>query len=473
MAVTVRASHKGLDTVDHLRRNRGWAKNSTAWCEEALTSVATLKRFWRRLPIQQESFLRICQAVGVLDWQALVDNGSSANDQVIDFFAYDGCWVGRQELVKAFSQGLKGSCRLLILVGITGIGKTALAERLIFELDDWLQTDWNRVCRENFDYQDKAITFADVAVRWLESWKEVITPEQRSAPEYLLERLINKFKQERYLIVIDALEKILSGNEDIGWGAFNDMWWERFFKEVLSATSFQSRIILTSQDLPVKLVEIGSRYPNFWHRQLLDGLDVPEQEELFRKVGLVAPDDAQQQLLLRIGQAYRGHPLALRTICGEILSDDDFKGNILAYWKEYGKEIQEVELALQSATQPGGEDGSQDRWKLDRYSVDLRRLVRVRLESAFERLRKSIYPAYILLCVASVYRCPVRQNWWLKHLEYEGYDDEEQQIALQTLRDRFLVDEGFDENNCRLIGQHNLVRSVAIAHREQLDSNSA
>lgn len=167
MAVSVRVSQKGLEIVDRLRRNRGWAKNSAVWCEEALTSEATLKRFWRKLPIQQENFLRICQAVGILDWKSLVDDGSSATNQGIEFFAYDDCWVGRQSLTESLSNRLRESCRLLVLVGITGIGKTALAERLVLELDDWLQEDWNRVCRENFDYQDKTVTFADVAASTL------------------------------------------------------------------------------------------------------------------------------------------------------------------------------------------------------------------------------------------------------------------------------------------------------------------
>jgi hypothetical protein len=43
--------------------------------------------------------------------------------------------------------------------GITGIGKTALAERLAVELQDWFSGDWkNKFKRANFDYEDKAMT---------------------------------------------------------------------------------------------------------------------------------------------------------------------------------------------------------------------------------------------------------------------------------------------------------------------------
>ena len=40
---------------------------------------------------------------------------------------------------------------------------------------------------------------------------------------------------------------------------------------------------------------------------------------------------------------------------------------------------------------------------------------------------------------------------------------------MQTLRDRYLVEDGgIDDEDNRLVGQHNLIRSVAIAHRLML-----
>jgi hypothetical protein len=66
----------------------------------------------------------------------------------------------------------------------------------------------------------------------------------------------------------------------------------------------------------------------------------------------------------------------------------------------------------------------------------------------------------------------VQKSWWLKHLEYRGYTKEQQQFALQTLQDRYLAEISFDENNeMMLIGMHNLVRSLAITHREKLLTN--
>ncbi|MEH2140388.1 ATP-binding protein [Nostoc sp.] len=42
-------------------------------------------------------------------------------------------WIGRELLVDALTQKIQGNCRVLMLVGITGIGKSSLAVRLGLE----------------------------------------------------------------------------------------------------------------------------------------------------------------------------------------------------------------------------------------------------------------------------------------------------------------------------------------------------
>ncbi len=161
MAATLRASKHGLEIVDRARRKKGWTATAKSWYDAAKTSEATLKRFRRRRPIQQDVFIAICEAVGE-NWETIVDDSPLPHtDLKPEFSQYDGAWVGREQLVAELSEKLQQSCRLLILVGITGIGKTALAERLAVELQDWFSKDWkNKFCRANFDYEDKATDFA-------------------------------------------------------------------------------------------------------------------------------------------------------------------------------------------------------------------------------------------------------------------------------------------------------------------------
>ena len=78
VAITFKASPEGLAKIDYARRMKGWKATSLAWCGLACVSVSTLKRFRRRTLIRQESFVAICEAVGV-DWREVVDPESLGN----------------------------------------------------------------------------------------------------------------------------------------------------------------------------------------------------------------------------------------------------------------------------------------------------------------------------------------------------------------------------------------------------------
>ena len=240
----------------------------------------------------------------------------------------------------------------------------------------------------------------------------------------------------------------------------HDEWWVRFFEGLLASESCKSRVILTSQDFPQ---QIPTRYQNFCYRQDLSGLTESECLELFEKTGLdVGTDSQNKPYLERIGATYEGHPLALVVIAGEIGSKP-FCGNVRAYWNKYGLEIEEVEKAIEEAKTKGITASADDRWRLDRYTRELKQRVRSRLEKTFNRLKEDFYYSYVLLCEASIYRLAVQEDFWLSHLEDWDCDQEKQELALNTLRDRFLVEEVVEDDQF-LLKPHNLIRSVALEH---------
>lgn len=384
-----------------------------------------------------------------------------------NFFAYDDAWVGRDSLIRELSERIRRHCRLLILVGITGIGKTALGERLAVEVADWFENDWSHYYKENFDDEQQTSDFASVAARWLEKWGEMITPDDRKDPQRLLNRLITYLRENRYLVQMDSLENILQGNEDEGWSNFKDEWWLKFFDSYLKTESCESCLILTSQDLPGQIEEVGTRSQNFWYCQTLSGLEKSEQIALFEKTELdVSPNSTSRTYLERVGSAYEGHPLALKVIAGEI-KNKPFNGNVSAYWNRYGNEVEEVEKAIAEA-QEGNSIGVDDKWQLDRFTKTLRRNVRSRLNKTFKRLQEDAKWAYIMLCETSVYRCAVPEGFWLSHLEDWEQNEDEQRAALGTLRERYLVEESI-ENDQLLLRQHNLIRSVSLENLKHLD----
>jgi hypothetical protein len=384
------------------------------------------------------------------------------------FYAYDQDWVGRENCVKNMVKTLNESTRILLILGLTGVGKTALAECLALSLENWFHNDWqSNFIRANFDYDEKPIGFETVATRWLEEWGIEIKPEERR-PEKLLEIILKRVLSNRTLIIIDSFERLIENNE-YGEEAdtINDPWWEKFLLLFLSAETCESKIIITSQDLPSSLS--GSRYTNFLAKNVLYGLSDEEQLLLFEKVGFdISSSSTYSNVLKRIGKAYEGHPLALRVIIGEI-KGEPFNGNVNVYWNEVKNKIEDVEKAIAEAQDNNKHMGNDD-WQLHKLTRSVREQInRQRLEIAFHRLKTQAKDSYIMICCSSVYRTPVQINAWqmqlivlIKRIEGNECDTPRAEAALDELRRRFLIKETLEDEK-RLIGLHNLVRSVALS----------
>jgi len=169
----------------------------------------------------------------------------------------------------------------------------------------------------------------------------------------------------------------------------------------------------------------------------------------------------------------------LRVIIGEINSHP-FNGNVQRYWnfqdveseKEIKETIEEVEKNIADAE--AGKTQGYDEWELHKLTSEVyNRVNKARLEAVFNRLEKQVPDAHILICAASVYRIPVQQKGWLMQLaalvrrvEKIDCSKERQKKALKELLNRFLAETSFNHNDKRVLGQHNLVRSVALeSHR--------
>jgi transcriptional regulator with XRE-family HTH domain len=78
MAASLLVSAHGLKTVDACRKLKGWNKLDEDWAEKAGVSTTTLRRFWEGRRIRHAHFKAICQAVGVDNWETLVEQEAIA-----------------------------------------------------------------------------------------------------------------------------------------------------------------------------------------------------------------------------------------------------------------------------------------------------------------------------------------------------------------------------------------------------------
>lgn len=396
---------------------------------------------------QDDAFLNVVQSIrkAVESLQAKKSIRATTNNlplvaltpSPLQFSTYNPTtFAGRDAETAHLTTLLSRDRRILAVVGMTGIGKTALAERVVAHLMQPPETATLPYYRFSLDDRSLTPDFASSGAALLRTLGEEPTLADQQDPTNLLAHLLNHLQSQPCRVQIDSLERLLRGNEQDGWSEFCDPLWLDLLQQFLSATNRPSQLLLTSQDIPADLDTVASRYPQFWHCEALQGLSTDEQQTLFQKLGL-SQDADSVDYLSRIGEFYNGHPLVLQVIADEI-RQPPFQGNIARYWHHYA-----AEFAATPATP-----------KLGRSRL-FRRRVRQRVEQSLHRLPA---PARQMLCASAVFRRPVPAEFW-----YAMLTDGDAEAAFDTLQDRHLVEFAppLDDSAPLLVRQHNLIRSVA------------
>jgi hypothetical protein len=314
-----KASTEGLAIVDRARKRRGWTKTSTAcWWQDAHTSRATLRRFWRGERIQQEAFVAICEAVGISNWQAIAELPESLEtglpaltsplmdwDEAPDIEKF----YGRDRELSQLEQWIrKDNCKLIAIVGIAGIGKTALA----LALSDRIQQEFDCLIWRSLADEPSLLSLLD-------SLLNVFEPTAIQDIQQGKLQLKHHLQQRRCLIVLDGLDAVLQRQEDI----------EEYGKFLRSPILYRHPgcILVTSREQLPGFDAIAAN--SQWIRCLtLQGLPQAEALALLRSGGFTG----KERGLAALSQLYSGNPLALKTTIPLIQSI--FGGNVAAFLKQ-------------------------------------------------------------------------------------------------------------------------------------------
>lgn len=316
MTNSLKASTEGLTIVDRARQRHGWTKTSTAcWWQDAHTSRATLRRFWRGERIQQDAFMAICQAVGISDWEAIAEPPESLkvdlpelDSPLIDWDEapdIDNFYGRTQELNQLEQWMTIDKCKLAAIVGIGGIGKTALA----LALTDRIQPEFDCLIWRSLIYEPSLLTLLDSLLNVFE--QTIIQDVQQG-----MLQLKHHLQKCRCLLVLDGLDAVLHKQADI----------EEYskFLQALSLHRHQSCILITSREQLPGFATIAA-HPRSVRCLTLPGLQQAEAIELLQAGGFTGKELG----LSALRQLYRGNPLALKTIIPLIQSL--FAGNVAAF----------------------------------------------------------------------------------------------------------------------------------------------
>lgn len=346
---------------------------------------------------------------------------------------------GRDALIAELSQKLRTECRVLSLVGVSGIGKSSFAFRLSSE--PTITEFFTRCNYVNFDTANPCFLMLAQAVL---GYQTIRTINFQSQPVILLDAVLAALQsdEEPCLLILDGIEALLEPDTNDGY-QFREPIFAQFFERLLAAEMMPARIVLVSQDKPPEVASYKERT----HLQYLQGLNEREALTLFAKWNVKPKNIVERWYLQRIICSYEGHPLALRVIAGEI-NDLPYQGNIKAYWQVYGHGIEKIERVFLYRQN-----------KSNLRKINLMDLVRLRIEISFDQMLRTSSLAALLLCMGTAFECAMERSNWLFLIA--DYPPQVQTSALHTLERRFLS----EELNCAKDTRYclpKLIRQVAI-----------
>ncbi|PSB15398.1 NB-ARC domain-containing protein [Phormidesmis priestleyi ULC007] len=324
---TLKASNQGLAKIKQVRNEQGWTIDDPRWLIEAsqiveptiawsdLEQVAdgvsegTWKRFLSGKSIETVAFKAFCQVLN-LNWEEVIDRSAKPEPRAINPSQQKtsvlldwgdapdiSVFYDRSEVFDTLTQLLVvDRCRLVALLGMGGIGKTALAVKL---------TEHNQPQFEGVIWRSLRSTpaLSDLLTNLITCLTHVSIS---TTIEALLSTLIQQLRQRRILLILDGWENILGGDRagqcKPGYEGYGEL------LRRIGSDRHQSCLLLTSRENPEEVTLLEDCTPLAKSHKLA-GLGTAATEILQAK-GLVLEPQHWHQLI----QIYRGNPLALNVV---------------------------------------------------------------------------------------------------------------------------------------------------------------
>ncbi len=226
-------------------------------------------------------------------------------------------FYGREEELALLSRWVgEQRCRVVSVLGMGGIGKSALAVTLMHRVASQFEVVLWRSLRD----APGCSALVDECLQVLAPQR---LPDLSDSLEGRLRLLMEQLRARRVLLVLDNLEMLLEEGEGKGRMRAGFEGYARLLRRI-GETAHQSCLLLTSREKPADLVPLeGSRSPVRALR--LAGLDGRAGAQLLAEKNVVGSPHDRVHLV----EVYRGNPLALKIVAQTIV--ELFGGEIVPF----------------------------------------------------------------------------------------------------------------------------------------------
>lgn len=349
MSRSMKVSPKYITQVKAAMKRSGYPSQQ-ALATELGFSRPTVNNFLNGKPIDYLNFVEISEKLN-LNWQEIVSledfadnipsptptfthtqyNWGDAPD--ISFFC------GRETEKNILEKWIVlDNSRLVVLLGMGGIGKTALSVHIARKISDKFEYIIWRSLRNAPPITD----ILTILIRFLSNQQEIDLPQSL---DNQISKLIEYLRNYRCLIILDNAESIMYNSEN---GQYREGYqgYGELIKR-LGETLHRSCLLLTSREKPRELAILeGDTLPV---RSLpLKGLQNSECEAIFKSTGvfLSTTDSQNKELINRCG----GNPLILKIIANNI--KDIFDGNIEEFLRQNTLAFDDIRSLLDEQFNP-------------------------------------------------------------------------------------------------------------------------
>ncbi|MGB7412857.1 MAG: NB-ARC domain-containing protein [Thermosynechococcaceae cyanobacterium] len=226
-------------------------------------------------------------------------------------------FYGRKSELTTLTQWVQADlCRLILILGMGGMGKSAFAIKLAHTLEhDFEQIIWRSL--------KAAPPLEDLLTNLLKTFAASPDVAIPTALPDKIAQCLEYLRQKRCLLILDNFDVLLESNQHCGlYQAPHQDYGE--FLQHLGDVNHQSTVLITSREKPQDIDGLeGDRLPV--RTTYLKGLDQEASQSLLKLKGLTGTPPEQCQLI----EHYQGHPLALKMISTTI--SELFGGDIAQY----------------------------------------------------------------------------------------------------------------------------------------------